>query len=473
MPNSLFLSSMKSKIILFLTLLLFPIVAFWASTPTMPDSWVFSLLKDVNTNKAALSEKESAVTYEETNIEKNKEDIKQIKSLALQLDGLEESITTLQKFYTGGADISENQDYKTKLKTFDSTIWNLFALLSTSEPQIPTFLAYKWEKEDIKKKIEAKLQELNKSISDSQTIISSSQEELKTLTDAVNKSEAAFQTEVQDFIIKIIVFIISLAIIWFIWGGIKRLIKAQKSISSEKKEMFLLIAKWIKNVLIILVTFAFFFSEFVSILPFVAIIWVAFGYALRDVIASFIAWFIIGLKDGIYSVGDSIDVDGGKIIWKVVKITSLITIVQDNSMSGPSGAYIIFPNKKIFDSTIKNSSRLESWWYATIDFYLDPTSDVILGKEKLMQAISEVLSTGNFRSPTSHKSFFKKYGYTDKSLQPQVFLRTDSQGILLRGKIFALASDRGDIHSQIVEKFLTLIRNTQDIRIAEGIRNVG
>ena len=67
--------------------------------------------------------------------------------------------------------------------------------------------------------------------------------------------------------------------------------------------------KWFFNFAIVIATLVFFFSEFTRFLPILAIVGTAIGFALRDIISSIIAWFLIGYRDSLYKIGDVIEVE--------------------------------------------------------------------------------------------------------------------------------------------------------------------
>lgn len=450
----------------FLSFLFLPNFSF-AWTSSTSDSGIFSILKQVNQDKANLSEKQSLVKYEEESIEDRKSKIEELQSLTSKLQESEEAILTIKKFYTWTTDISQNKDYQEKEKTFNSILADILKILSTSpnDTETLTFTWYTSEKTKIKRKIDKKVSEMTADNSTSEESITKTREEIKTLSEELQKSEATFQSAIQDLIVKIIIFIFSIAFLIFFWKFLKKFIRSRPYLSEESKVMFILIVRWIRNSFAAIITFVFFFSEFVSILPFLAIIGTALWLALRDIIASFIARFTIGLKDGMYKVSDIIEIENYKIFWRVVKISPLTTVVQELWMSGASGTYLSFPNKTIFEASVKNYSRLNSWLYLGVDFFLDATSDIIDAKLKLKTVLDEIISSDRFRSPLQHKSFFKKMGYPESSIQPQIFLEARPQGVMLRGKVMTLLLERNDIRTFIIENFITQAKENPDIKI--------
>lgn len=74
--------------------------------------------------------------------------------------------------------------------------------------------------------------------------------------------------------------------------------KFGNSFSKSHQEAVLLFHRWIFNIVLIGAFFLIFASQFLSFLPFVAILGTAVGLALRDVIYSFIGWFAVGSNSG-------------------------------------------------------------------------------------------------------------------------------------------------------------------------------
>jgi small-conductance mechanosensitive channel len=56
-------------------------------------------------------------------------------------------------------------------------------------------------------------------------------------------------------------------------------------------------------------------------------------------------------------------------------------------MNGPNGASLSYPNKRIFETPVKNHSKMNNWIYISVDFFFDVTTDIALAKEKLKEAM--------------------------------------------------------------------------------------
>jgi Mechanosensitive ion channel len=94
--------------------------------------------------------------------------------------------------------------------------------------------------------------------------------------------------------------------------------------------------------------------------------------------------------------------------------------------------YRSFPNKKIFERSIKNVWKQKGWIFISIDFLMEARSDILLAKKTLLDTMKQVSTQEKFSQAISQKTFLKKFGHTEETLRPQVFLEMRPQGVLLR-----------------------------------------
>ena len=130
-----------------------------------------------------------------------------------------------------------------------------------------------------------------------------------------------------------------------------------------------------------------------------------------------------------------------------------MTTIQELGLSGPSGMYKSFPNKAIFEKSIKNISKINNWIYITVDFLLNTSSSISKSKSILLEVMQEVVVQEKYSSPFDARAPFRKYGIQDTGMHPQIFLDIQPQGIFLRGKVFVYWPERHEIRSEIVEAF--------------------
>jgi small-conductance mechanosensitive channel len=122
-----------------------------------------------------------------------------------------------------------------------------------------------------------------------------------------------------------------------------------------------------------------------------------------------------------------IDIEADGVVGRVIKVSPLVTVIQELGMSGPNGTYTSFPNKRIFETPVKNFSKMNSWIYISFDFYLSTHSSFKKVKTLLMQVMTEITTKNEFKSAQSQKNFLKKFGHAEASIIPQVFLEAKPQ----------------------------------------------
>ena len=221
------------------------------------------------------------------------------------------------------------------------------------------------------------------------------------------------------------------------------------------------------NILIALTIIAVLFSQALSILPVLAILGTAFAFALRNVIASFIAWFVIGTEQG-YKIGDLIEVQSGsgnRFRGRVLEVHPLITVLRQTGMRGDTGQIVTFPNKIIFEDHIRNFSKMYRFTYIIIDFLLEDGSDVEAARKALYDAIYESIEKDIEDARKNLPNLQTKFGITEEQIQPQIFIEPDPKGILLRGKYFCRLDSRHKSRTEITRHFLEKIKNIPSITL--------
>lgn len=422
---------------------------------------LFSTIDSIKNQKIQITELQWAVTLEEQNINTLSEMIQSFEWVYQKLTNLENQIVSSSLFLSGSID--PNTEVR-----FTQTLSELSLLLPVSSENFPTtFSEYEKQKKIVQENYTLLLEEnTTKKLKRQENLLEytskleSAQSELQTqekLLTELYKTLARNLGTLFGFVI--IIFLISHLIQWAI--------RSRSHLIEDKKNVLTHVVKWIGNTLIIGMIAVFFFSELLSFLPFLAILGTAIGFALRDIISSFIAWFLIGHKDSVYKIGDVIEVEWDNVFGRVFKISPVVTTIQELGLSGPSGMYKSFPNKAIFEKSIKNISKINNWIYITIDFLLDKSSSVPKSKALLLDVMNEVITHEQYSSPFEARAPFRKYGITEANMHPQIFLDIKPQWIFFRGKVFVYWPERHDIRSEIVEKFFERAQKDSSIQIKQ------
>lgn len=129
--------------------------------------------------------------------------------------------------------------------------------------------------------------------------------------------------------------------------------------------------------------------------------------------------------------------------------------------------YKSFPNKAIFEKSIKNISKINNWIYITVDFLLQTSSSIPKSKTALLEVMNEVVAHEKYSSPFEARAPFKKYGIQEQNMHPQIFLDIKPQGIFLRGKVFVYWPERHSMRSEIVEAFFERAQKEKAIEVKQ------
>jgi Mechanosensitive ion channel len=237
-----------------------------------------------------------------------------------------------------------------------------------------------------------------------------------------------------------------------------------RSFSEWHQEVLFLIHRWVFHILFFGALLMIFSVEFVSFLPFIAILTTAVGFSLREVISSFIGWFVIEADSG-YKVGDLIELD--TMTGRVKHITPLLTTIEEYGVQWFTGKIISFPNKTIFEKSIKNWSHGSDFLMISNDFLLSYESDIVVAKELLMEVVWYNALPQYYKSRKEINLFKFIYNFTDEDLKPQIHVLTDNKWITLRVRNLVHMKDRFSEQSRIVETFISRVQKEKKVAMAK------
>lgn len=244
----------------------------------------------------------------------------------------------------------------------------------------------------------------------------------------------------------------------------KILYRVERDFSKSHQQAIHMVHKWIFGILFVATFLVLFLAEFVSLLPFLAIIGTAIGLALRDVIYSFIAWFAVGSNSG-YQEWEIIEIDS--TIGKVYSITPLLTTISEIGQQGVTCKMISFPNKTIFEKNIKNWSRWDGFVMITFEFILSHESDVVRARELLMEVIGEKDLWVYYHERREIARLKSTFGYSDNDIRPQINVSNDPRGIILRAKVLVHFDKRVSEQSRISEEFSIRVQQEKNIEMRQ------
>jgi len=315
-------------------------------------------------------------------------------------------------------------------------------------------------------KLELYETDLKKAETTREEFIAEKEKELEQIFLDIERAKYIKNTQLSDAIARILTYIgifFGLTLIRYISGRI--LSRFQEDFSRPHKEAMWFIHRWSFRAIFLIAFLVLFSSEFSAFLPFIAIMATAIGFALRDVVYSFIGWFMIGSSDG-YEEWDVIQIED--LQGKVFRITPLLTTLEEHGAQWVTGRMVSFPNKIIFDKTIKNFSRAHGFTFISLDFIFTHQSDIDRAREVLMGIIWQQDLTLYYNSRSILNKLRYTYWYNDSDLHPRIDVIVDSTGIVLRAKIFVHIENVFDMRTKISEEFCKKIQWETNVSLQKG-----
>lgn len=258
-------------------------------------------------------------------------------------------------------------------------------------------------------------------------------------------------------------FIVLLYMLRFLSGKMIR--RFSKRIPMARERVLFRINAIVFNVLIGISIFVAFFSQFVSLIPLLAILGTGIAFALRDILSSFIAWFVIGTEQG-YKVGDLIEAGGlTPFRGRVIEVHPLLTVLRQTGMRGDTGQVINFPNRLIFEQHIRNFSKMYRFMFIMVDYMLERDSEVEIARNELEEAIKEEVAKDIEEARKNLPNLQAKFGISEDQIMPRIFVEPDPKGLLLRGKYFCRLDSRHMSRTNITMNFLKRIQKYPEIKL--------
>lgn len=350
-----------------------------------------------------------------------------------------------------------------EIKNIDSEIKNLTEEEQTQE------LAKKQEERNAKQfLLEQKSQTLNENFELHLQKIEQLKSDIRDTEGEIEKLAEFSKTQAINLLIRIgffFGFIILLLLLRFI--SAKMIGRLSGYIPIPRERALFRLNGIIFNLLIIITIIAALFSQALSILPILAILGTALAFALRNVISSFIAWFVIGTEQG-YKIGDLIEVRGAigePFRGRVLEVHPLTTVLRQTGMRGDTGQILSFPNKVIFEDQIRNFSKMYRFIYIMIEFLVEDGTDVEIARQDLYDSIMEGIGKDIEEARKNLPNLQTKFGITEDQILPQIFIEPDPKGLMLRGKYFCRLDSRHGSRTEITRRFLERIKAHPQIKL--------
>lgn len=293
--------------------------------------------------------------------------------------------------------------------------------------------------------------------------VAEKEQEINTLNANIEKAKQITWDEFVSTMTRMLLYFTVALVVIFGGRFTKRTISRHATtLAPKRKEVLYRIINITTWSIVVLTIVAALFSQFVTMLPFLALLGTGLAFAVRDVISSFLGWFFIGMKHG-YKVGDLIEVDGDR--GRVKDIHLIHTVLRETGQRGPTGRILLIPNNIIFQETLKNFSAMYRYSWVIIDFYLEQGTNVQKMKKILLEISEKHVKTDLEDISKNLPALFTKFGLTEKNIQPEVIIELDPMGIKVKLRVFCRLDNRHSARTAISEEFLERIQTENDIKL--------
>lgn len=297
------------------------------------------------------------------------------------------------------------------------------------------------------------------------------QESIASLTDQLedlreeNEKQWQFIRAYGSGVFQYFVMLVALIIFFFglQWVSKKLILRFTRDVRENRQKALIKMNRIVFNTILLIIVFGMFFSQLSTFLPFLAILGTGLAFAVRDTIASFIAWFWIGSDRG-YRMGQIIEVD--EVVGRVMEVKMLMTILQDITPGHATGKIITFPNKFIFESKIIHHSHNMGITIFSMNFLLSETSsDIAMAEEQLKKIILDKTAALQ-EQVTKHETKIKKNTVFVKSdLQTKTWSEAVEDGISLRAHFPLFFEDKESTVTEIRTEFSHWIKTQKKVKL--------
>lgn len=285
-----------------------------------------------------------------------------------------------------------------------------------------------------------------------QTNIAQFKSDLQELGEELEKQKQVIKaqlTQTFTWLFFILAVVVVLLILKFI--ATRLLIRFSQKMGIERKRVLLRVFRIAFNILIVMVLIGTISSQFMSVLPFIALLGTGVAFAIRDSLSSFMAWFIIGGDNG-YKKGNVIQI--GDAYGKVQEITPFLTLLKEVHGDHQTGKIITLPNKVIFEKPIHHFSKYNGFVYKEVSFLLGEDSDLEEAKSILLSIVQTVLAPEKKEKRRLFETLAKNFSIPLEQTEPVVWMENNSHGFDLRASFLTSLDNAGFVKNKIEEAFM-------------------
>ncbi len=287
--------------------------------------------------------------------------------------------------------------------------------------------------------------------------------EIERLKEEVLLQKEIIYTQLRNVGQSLLAFIIIVAaLLGLIFGTLKLVARFTPDMTSKRREALLQMVRIIFNVVIGIVILTILFAQFVNLVPFLLLLGTGIAFAVRDSIASFIGWFVIGTDRG-FRLNDFVQI--GDTLGKVREITPITSLLLEYKDNRPTGRTITFPNKFVFEKELINCSRMRKNLMTSLSFHLDKNSDLEKA-EKLLGKVIHKFSTKNKGDRDKLiQRLVRQWNLNDNDFESDIWLNADESGPIVQARFFCPIDELANAKNNISREFLHALSKEKDVSL--------
>ncbi len=233
-------------------------------------------------------------------------------------------------------------------------------------------------------------------------------------------------------------------------------------------------ARWINNILLLLIFFSIFGSNLTGLTTALGFAGAGVTYALREVIMSIAGWIAILFGD-FFNAGDRVRIAGikGDVVDISVLRTTLMEIGEWVDGDQYTGRTVRVANSHIFSSPVYNYTGNFEFLWDEIMIPLRFNSDTILAKEILLEVAEKYAGEDKEKAVVAWDNMRKRYKLEDSSLENQVFLSFNDNWVEISLRYVVDYRGRRDLQDKLFSEILRRFNEEGDrIEIASETMQV-
>ncbi|HEY5714388.1 MAG TPA: mechanosensitive ion channel domain-containing protein [Candidatus Gracilibacteria bacterium] len=397
----------------------------------------FSLLQEIN---GKITEKEIALKYEQdltfpSLIEIDRID-KELEELDKDLLDLEDKFSAV--IHRSGA--------------FDETDEAIVeSLLKNKQAEIEGLQVEKAEYQDRYNNRKNKQQENIKILKD----------ELQDLQEEKDKQQQLIHTQGLKVLHYTVIIVLLVSFFWSLqWIVSKIIIRLSSNDNLHRQRILLRINHVVFNTILVIIIAGLFFAQLSTFLPFLAILGTGLAFAVRDTIASFIAWFVIGSDRG-YEVGDIIEMKD--IMGRVKDIGPILTVVEDRTPGYYTGETVTFPNKFIFEQKVTHKPCKMHLAPLEFGILISEQSDLVLAHETVKAMVSEANKATIENIKLKRVKILRQTPFTESDFEIKTWNESSIEGINIKIRFLAPWQQHKDLETSIRNQFVEWIKGNTKV----------